>query len=30
VSRYNADRKQDNYLLVVILLTALAQCRGTS
>jgi hypothetical protein len=30
VSRYNADRKQVSYHLIVILLTALVQCRGTS
>ncbi len=29
VSRYNADRKQVSCHLVVILLTALVQCRGT-
>jgi hypothetical protein len=30
VSRYNADRKQVSYHLIVILLTALVQCRVTS
>jgi len=30
VSRYNADRKQVSCHLIVILLTALAQHRGTS
>jgi len=30
VSRYKADRKQVNCHLIVILLTALAQYRGTS
>ncbi len=30
VSRYNADRKQVSCHLIVILLTALVQCRGTS
>jgi hypothetical protein len=29
VSRYKAYRKQVSYHLIVILLTALAQCRGT-
>jgi hypothetical protein len=30
VSRYNADRKQVSYHMIVILLTALVQCRGTN
>jgi hypothetical protein len=30
VSRYNADKKQVSYHLIVILLTALAQYRGTN
>ena len=30
VSRYNADKKRVSYLLIVILLTALAQYRGIS
>jgi len=29
VSRYNVDRKQITGHFIVILLTALAQCRGT-
>jgi len=29
VSRYNADKEQKTYPVIVILLTALAQCCGT-